>query len=46
MANDSLSFLDNRTGNFYDIPITDGTIRARELRQIRTGEDDFGLPGL
>ena len=43
MANDSLSFLDNRTGNTYDIPITDGTVRARDLRQIRTGEDDFGL---
>lgn len=43
MANDSLSFIDNRNGNSYDIPISDGTIRATDLRQIRTDEDDFGL---
>ena len=43
MATDSLKFIDNRNGNSYDVPITDGTIRATDLRQIRTDEDDFGL---
>jgi citrate synthase len=29
---DSLSIRDNRTGREYDIPITDGTIRAADLK--------------
>ncbi len=40
---DTLTITDNRTGKQYDVPITDGTIRAMDLRQIRTGGDDFGL---
>jgi citrate synthase len=40
---DTLTITDNRTGKQYDVPITDGTIRALDLRQIRTGDDDFGL---
>src|SRR5690349_10325313 len=40
---DSLSIVDNRTGKKYDLPIQDGTIRAMDLRQIKTGPDDFGL---
>lgn len=40
---DTLTITDNRTGKQYDVPITDGTIRAMDLRQIRTGADDFGL---
>src|ERR671919_2555564 len=43
MIRDSLTVHDNRTGASYDVPITDGTIRATDLRQIRTGPDDFGL---
>jgi citrate synthase len=39
----SLSVTDNRTGKQYEIPIEDGTIRATELRKIKTDEDDFGL---
>ncbi|MGB9186052.1 MAG: citrate synthase [Solirubrobacteraceae bacterium] len=39
----SLSVTDNRTGKQYEIPIEDGTIRATELRNIKTDEDDFGL---
>ena len=27
----------------YELPITDGTIRAMDLRQIKAGDDDFGL---
>jgi citrate synthase len=40
---DSLTVTDNRTGKQYEIPIQDGTIRATELRKIKTNEDDFGL---
>jgi citrate synthase len=40
---DTLTITDNRTGKKYDIPITDGTIRAMDLRQIKAGADDFGM---
>src|SRR6266513_1752947 len=40
---DTLSITDNRTGKKYDLPIQDGTIRAMDLRQIKTSADDFGL---
>ena len=43
MGKDSLTITDNRTGKTYEIPITDGTIRAMDLRQIATSKDDFGL---
>jgi citrate synthase len=43
MSHDSLTVRDNRTGKSHDLPITDGAIRAMDLRQIRTGPDDFGL---
>src|SRR3712207_1364336 len=43
MPSDTLTITDNRTGKSYDIPITDGTIKALDLRQIKTGPDDFGL---
>src|SRR5919201_1989800 len=38
-----LSVTDERTGQSYELPITDGTIRASELREIKVAEDDFGL---
>jgi citrate synthase len=41
-SKDSLSIRDNRTGQEYEIAITDGTIRAADLQQI-TGD---GGPGL
>src|SRR2546421_2090949 len=40
---DTLTVTDNRTGKQYEIPIEDETIRATELRNIKVGEDDFGL---
>jgi citrate synthase len=40
---DSLTVTDNRTGRSYELPVVDGTIRAVDLRQIKTSEDDFGL---
>jgi citrate synthase len=39
----TLTVVDNRTGKSYEVPITDGTVRAMDLRQIKVGEDDFGL---
>ncbi len=39
----SLSITDNRTGKIYEVPIKDGAIHATDLRQIKTGTDDFGL---
>jgi citrate synthase len=43
LAQDSLTITDNRTGLTYEVPITDGTIKALDLRKIKTGDDDFGL---
>jgi len=43
MPSDSLTLTDNRTGKTYELPITNGAIRAMDLRKIRTGPDDFGL---
>src|SRR3977135_3799854 len=41
---DTLSVTDNRTGKTYELPIQDGTIRAMDLRQIKSSApDDFGL---
>jgi citrate synthase len=40
---DTLTITDNRTGKTYDIPITDGTIKATDLKQIKAGQDDGGL---
>ena len=40
---DSLTITDNRTGQTYDLPITDGTIRGVDLRTIKTDPEDFGL---
>jgi citrate synthase len=38
-----LHVTDSRTGHSYDLPITDGAIRAIDLRQIKVAEGDFGL---
>ena len=43
MPKDTLTLTDNRTGKQYEVPIQDGTIKASDLRQIKTGPDDFGL---
>jgi citrate synthase len=40
---DALTVTDQRTGKTYDIPIKNGTIRAIDLRQIKTDANDFGL---
>jgi citrate synthase len=43
MENEVLSIVDKRTGKTYEIPISKGTIRAMDLRKIKTGPEDFGL---
>jgi len=43
MPKDTLTITDNRTGQSYELPIAEGTIKAMDLRQIKTGPDDFGL---
>jgi citrate synthase len=40
---ETLTVTDNRTGRTYDVPITDGTVRAMDFRQVKVHEDDFGL---
>jgi citrate synthase len=40
---DTLTVTDNRTGQTYEVPITDGTVRAMDFRQMKTSDDDFGL---
>src|ERR1700694_2641319 len=43
MPQDTLTINDNRTGKSYTVPVENGTIRAMDLRQIKTGPDDFSL---
>jgi citrate synthase len=43
LASDTLTITDNRTGKTYEVPIAEGTIKAIDLRQIKTSADDFGL---
>jgi citrate synthase len=42
---DSLSVTDNRTGETYELPISEGTVKTMDLRQIKVSDDDFGLMG-
>ena len=43
MSEQSLTITDDRTGKSYKLPIENGTVRAMDLRQIKTDADDFGL---
>jgi citrate synthase len=42
-TSDTLRVTDSRTGRSYELPIVDGAIKAIDLRQIKTSDDDFGL---
>ncbi len=43
-SKETLTITDNRTGKQYEVPIKDGTVRAMDLRQIKTDDaEDFGL---
>ena len=43
MAEDTLSVTDNRTGETFELEITEGTVKAMDFRQMKESEDDFGL---
>ena len=43
MAKETLSITDDRNGKSYTLPIEKGTVRAMDLRQIKTGPEDFGV---
>jgi citrate synthase len=43
MSKETLTITDNRTGKTYEVPVENGTIKAIDLRKIKTTEEDFGL---
>ena len=43
VGQDTLTITDNRTGKTYEVEVTDGTVKAMDLRQIKVSDDDFGL---
>ena len=40
---DTLTVTDNRTGETYEVPIEDGTVKAMDFRGMKVDENDFGL---
>ena len=43
LPSNTLTITDNRNAKNYELPIENGTIRAMDLRKIKTGPDEFGL---
>jgi citrate synthase len=43
VGQDTLTITDSRTGQTYEVEVTDGTVKAMDLRQIKVSDDDFGL---
>ena len=43
MSKDTVTLTDNRNGKTYELPITNDTINAMDLRQIKINPDDFGM---
>ncbi len=43
MKERTVKIVDDANGLSYTLPVENGTIRAMDLRQIKTGPDDFGL---
>ena len=43
MSKETLTITDNRTGKQYELPVSEGTIKAADLRQIKIDDEDFGL---
>jgi citrate synthase len=43
MDQNRLTITDHRSGAQYEIPVTDGVIRATDLKQIKVSPDDFGM---
>src|ERR1700736_5479700 len=42
-SRETLTVTDNRTGKSYEVPISNGAIRAMDLRQIKVNASDFGM---
>ncbi len=42
-AAETLTVTDNRTGETYEVEVSDGTVNAMDFRQMKVDEDDFGL---
>ena len=45
MPEETITLIDNRTNKTYTVPLFKGCIRTMDLRQIKTGPDDFGVMG-
>ena len=43
MSKDTITITDNRTGRTYELPVTNDTINAMDLRQIKIKDGDFGM---
>ena len=43
MEDEAFTIVDKRTKATYDMPLYKGAVRAMDLRQIKTGPDDFGV---
>jgi len=43
MTNETLTITDNRTGQTFELPIENDTIKAMDLRKIKVNSDDFGM---
>jgi citrate synthase len=43
MSTDTLTITDNRTGKSYEVAISDGTIKASDLRQLKLDPNDYGV---
>jgi len=43
MSDNRLTITDHRTGAQYEVPITNGNIRAIDLRKIKVTPDEFGM---
>src|SRR3954465_11969293 len=42
-ASDTLTITDNRTGQTYEVPVEDGTVRAMALRDLKVSGGDCGV---
>jgi citrate synthase len=40
---DTITIVDNRTGNSYELPIQNDTIKASDLRKIKVDPEEFGM---
>ncbi len=43
MNKESLTITDNRTNASYEVPLFEGNIRAKDLKQIKRDPEDFGV---